>query len=123
MSYYESIYILNPDLSSEENQKIQEAMSEIVKKQDGDVHVVDDWGVKRLAYDVKKHSKGHYVLMQFQGKADTVRELERNYRLNDGVIKYMTLRINKDKLQTIAPKESAPSSDVQPETATTETGE
>jgi small subunit ribosomal protein S6 len=108
MQYYESIYILNPDLSSEESQKIQETLSEVVRKEGGEIHVVDDWGVKRLAYEVKKHNRGHYVLMQFASKADTLRELERNYRVNDGVIKYMTLRIEESGLQPAPPEKSEP---------------
>ncbi len=117
MSYYESIYILNPELSSEAAEKVKEIMSGVVLKQDGDIHVVDDWGVKRLAYDVKKHKKGHYVLMQFSGSAAALNELERNYRVNDGVIKYMTLRIDEKDLQVVVPKES----DSSPETPQEET--
>jgi small subunit ribosomal protein S6 len=121
MNYYESIYILNPELSSEAAEKVKEVMSGIVLKQDGDIHIVDDWGVKRLAYNVKKHSKGHYVLMQFSGSAAALKELERNYRVNDGVIKYMTLRIDEKELQAVVPEEnSSPSEAPQEETTTGE---
>jgi small subunit ribosomal protein S6 len=123
MNYYESIFILNPELPPEQNEKTKETMSEIVRKQGGDIHVVDDWGVKKLAYDVKKHKKGHFVLMQFAGSAGIVQELERNYRVNDGVIKYMTLRIEKELLQAIKPKESEPSAVTQPEQENNQTGE
>ena len=105
MNYYESIFILNPDLSPEETEKIKETMSEIVRKQGGEIHIVDDWGVKKLAYDVKKHKKGRYVLMQFLGSGDALHELERNYRVNDGVIKFMSLRIEKEALQAASLKE------------------
>lgn len=124
MYYYESICILNPELSSEESEKIQQTMSGIVQKSGGEIHVVDDWGVKRLAYLVKKQAKGRYVLMQFTGKAGTVQELERNYRVNDGVIKYMTLRINKEQLQAPSTKEGAPLSESTPQgPEQSETGE
>ncbi|NOY52098.1 MAG: 30S ribosomal protein S6 [Deltaproteobacteria bacterium] len=115
MNYYESIFILQPDLPSEQSEKITELMSGIVEKQGGRMHIVEDWGVKRLAYEVKKQKKGHYVLMQFAGEPEGIRELERNYRVNDGVIKYMTLRIDEDKLQTITPKEesTAPAEDAE----------
>ena len=105
MNYYESIFILNPDLSPEETEKIKETMSEVVRKQGGEIHIVDDWGVKKLAYDVKKHKKGRYVLMQFLGSGSILQELERNYRVNDGVIKFMSLRIEKEALQTASLKE------------------
>ena len=123
MQYYESIYILNPELSSEENQKIQENFSDIVSQQGGEVHVVDDWGIKKLAYVVKKHKKGHYVMMQFASNAGTLQELERNYRVNDGVIKYMTLCIDKSNLQAIVPKKSEDAtSETQPKQDNDETG-
>jgi small subunit ribosomal protein S6 len=105
MNYYESIFILNPDLSPEETEKIKETMSEVVRKQGGEIHIVDDWGVKKLAYDVKKHKKGRYVLMQFLGSGGVLQELERNYRVNDSVIKFMSLRIEKEALQTASLKE------------------
>lgn len=107
MNYYESIFILHPDLPSEQSEKITETMTGIIEKQGGRIHVVDDWGVKRLAYEVKKHKKGHYVLMQFAGEAGAILELERNYRVNDGVIKYMTLRIDEDKLQPAKPEQES----------------
>jgi small subunit ribosomal protein S6 len=101
MNYYESIFILHPDLSSEQSDKITETMTGVVEKQGGKMHIADDWGVKRLAYEVKKQKKGHYVLIQFTGEPQVVQELERNYRVNDGVIKYMTLRIDKKQLQPV----------------------
>ncbi len=117
MSHYESIFILHPDLNSEQTEKITETMSGVVEKNGGQMHVVDDWGVKRLAYEVKKQRKGHYVLMQFGGDGRTIQELERSYRLNDNVIKYMTLKIRREELQPVKPKEVAPPS------PRTETGE
>ncbi len=107
MNFYESIFILHPDLPAEQSEKITEIMTGIIEKQGGKIHVVDDWGVKRLAYEVKKQKKGHYVLMQFAGEPAVIQELERNYRVNDGVIKYMTLRIEEDKLQPVKPKEES----------------
>jgi small subunit ribosomal protein S6 len=119
MTHYESIFILNPDLSSEQAEKVQQTMTGVVEKNGGTVHVLDDWGVKRLAYEVKKHKKGHYLLMQFSGTSAALSELERNYRLNDGVIKYMTLRIEKDKLKPAETREPAAKS----ATETNESGE
>ncbi len=107
MNYYESIFILHPDLPAEQSEKITGTMTGIVEKQGGKIHVVDDWGVKRLAYEVKKQKKGHYILMQFAGEPKVIQELERNYRVNDGVIKYMTLRIDEDKLQPAKPEEES----------------
>lgn len=111
MNYYETIFILNPDLSPEDDEKTRERMAEVVREQGGEIHVVDDWGVKRLAYEVKKHNRGHYVLMQFAGDVGVLNELQRNYRVNDGVIKYMSLRIDQKSLQAVQPKEVETSSE------------
>lgn len=130
MRYYESIFILNPDLPSEESERIKEAMGGIVRRQGGEIHLVDDWGLKKLAYNVGKHGKGRYVFMQFRAPEATVQELERNYRVNDGVIKYMTLVIDKKDLETRPPQEIRPSFEAPlsrpeagPEPERTETGE
>ncbi len=104
MNYYESIFILNPDLSSEQSEQIKETLSGVVEKNGGKLHIVDDWGVKRLAYEVKKHPKGRYVLIQFAAEPGVARELERNYRVNDGVIKYLTSRIQEKDLKLVKPK-------------------
>ena len=103
MNYYETLYILHPELSDEQSKQLQETLSKTVEKEKGIVHVVDEWGLKKLAYEVRKQRKGRYVLMQFAGTAATVRELERTYRVNEGVIKYMTLRIEKEDLKAIPP--------------------
>lgn len=100
MNYYESIFILNPDLPSDQTERIQQTMTAIIEKSGGSIHVVENWGVKRLAYDVKKFKKGNYVFIQFSGDGPALQELERNYRLNDGVIKYMSLSIDKGGLKT-----------------------
>ncbi len=119
MNYYESIFILDPELTTEAAEKVKEIMSGIILTQDGNIHVVDDWGVKKLAYDVKKHQKGHYVLMQFSGSAAILKELERNYRVNDGVIKFMTLRIEEKDLQAVTPKEADATTEAPQEEPTT----
>ncbi|MDX1764052.1 MAG: 30S ribosomal protein S6 [bacterium] len=101
MQYYESIFILNPDLPSDQTEKIQQTMTAVVEKSGGAVHIIENWGVKRLAYHVKKFKKGNYMFMQFAGDGPALQELERNYRLNDGVIKYMSLSIEKAGLKPV----------------------
>lgn len=116
MNYYESIFILNPDLPSDQAEKIQQTMTAVIERSGGSIHVVENWGVKRLAYHVKKFKKGNYIFMQFAGDGPALLELERNYRLNDGVIKYMTLSIEKD---TLKPAEAV----AKPASEQTESGE
>ena len=76
---------------------------------DGVVKSYEEQGNKRLAYSVKKQNKGYYVLMDFVGSADIVAEIERNMRLDDRVLKYLTVKLeDKVDLESIEPVESEP---------------
>lgn len=93
MGKYETIFILNPELTEEDKKTALEKVSGIVQSHKGEILKIDDWGTRKMAYEVKKLSRGHYVLLHFTGKPDVLAELERNFRLMDGVLKYQTVRI------------------------------
>ncbi len=98
MRDYESIFILNPNIDEAESEKVNLRMQEVVAGNGGEVTKVEKWGKRKLAYTIGKHKKGEYVLMQFKGEAATVAELERNYKMTDSVIKFMTVRLEKEAL-------------------------
>jgi len=98
MKDYESIYILNPSLEEAEAEKLGARFQEAITSHEGEIVKVEKWGKRKLAYTVRKQKKGDYVLVQFRGVAKTVSELERNYKMTDSVIKFMTTRIEKDVL-------------------------
>jgi len=98
MKDYESIFILVPTLSEDDAEKVSLRMQEVVTGNGGEIVKVEKWGKKKLAYEVKKHKKGEYILIQFKGEAATVSELERNYKLTDSIIKFMTVKLEKEAL-------------------------
>jgi small subunit ribosomal protein S6 len=95
-STYESIFIIKPTLSDEETEKVIQKMQEIITTGGGEIINVENWGKKKLAYEIKKHKRGHYVLLHLKAEGPLVKELERNYRLNDAVIKFITVKLKGD---------------------------
>ncbi len=94
MRIYENLFIVKPDATEEEVDHLVEQMSKHVTSGGGNVDKVDKWGKRRLAYRVEKHREGNYVLMQFTADASLVKEFERRLRVQDAVIKFITVRID-----------------------------
>ena len=94
MRIYENLFIVKPDATEEEIDHLIELMSSHVTKGGGTVDKVDKWGKRRLAYRVEKCREGSYILMQFTAGPETVKEFERRMRVQDSVIKFMTVRID-----------------------------
>jgi small subunit ribosomal protein S6 len=91
---YELIYIVRPDVAEEDLGTVQERTDKIIAERGGTVLKVDDWGSKRLAYDIQKHGKGHFVLFNFLSEPDTVTELERTLRIDDKVLRFLTVKVH-----------------------------
>lgn len=108
---YESIFILDPDLEEGVAQSAIEKIKGVITQGNGEILKVEDWGKRKLAYEVKKKSKGHYILIHFSGTPALLSELERNYRVMDAVIKFQSIRL--DDKETSVPTASPP--DDQPE--------
>lgn len=104
MPIYESIFIINPNLPDDETNAIIKRMQDVVAKQGGEMTKFEDWGKRKLAYEVKKHKRGHYVFFQFKGGAPVVNELERTYKLTDSVIKFLTVKLEKELRTRPEPK-------------------
>ena len=94
MRIYEELFIVKPDATDEEVDQVTEQLTSVVTTSKGTVDKVDKWGKRRLAYRVQKYKEGFYVLVQFSAEPDTVKEVERRLRVNDAVIKYLTVRID-----------------------------
>jgi small subunit ribosomal protein S6 len=93
MRRYETLFIVTPDSSEEELQAVADKFQGVVTGMNGKVASYDEQGKKSLAYNVKKQSKGYYVLMDYLGQAEVVAELERNMRLDDRILKYLTVKL------------------------------
>ncbi|MFW5863127.1 MAG: 30S ribosomal protein S6 [Desulfohalobiaceae bacterium] len=102
---YETLLLFSPDLTTEERQKVLDDLSQVVQRYSGEVFTVDDWGLKDLAYPVQKHSKGHYLRLEYAAPGNTVHELERRIRIAEGLLKFLTVKLQ-DSVQTTAQEAS-----------------
>jgi small subunit ribosomal protein S6 len=93
---YETIFIVHPDAGTEVIDRVAGRCREVVGKLSGKLIKAENWGRRRLAYPVRKNVKGIYIYLRYLGYADMVHELERNLRMLDPVIKYMTVKIDED---------------------------
>jgi small subunit ribosomal protein S6 len=97
MRIYENLFIVKPDATEEEIDHLVDQMSKNVTAAGGTIDKVDKWGKRRLAYRIEKHREGSYVLMQFSAEPAIVREFERRLRVQDSVIKFLTVRIDEEQ--------------------------
>jgi len=105
---YESIFIVRPSLPDEESQKLIDKMKGVLEKSGAAVLKTENWGKKKLAYEVRRERKGVFIYFYFKSEGNTIQELERSYRLEDGVIKFLTVRLEHEPPQKPVgePKES-----------------
>ena len=94
MANYESVLIARQDLGASQVSIIVSDLSDIIKKEGGEVVRVDNWGLKNLAYRIKKNRKGHYVVMNIAAPANAIAEFERIMRFNEDIIRYMTVKVD-----------------------------
>lgn len=94
MANYESVLIARQDLGASQVSNIVSDLSDIIKKEGGEVVRVDNWGLKKLAYRIKKNRKGHYVVMNIAAPANAIAEFERIMRFNEDIIRYMTVKVD-----------------------------
>ena len=94
MSNYESVLIARQDLGASQVNELVSSLSDVIKNKGGEVVKVDNWGLKNLAYRIKKNRKGHYVLLNIVAPAQAIFEYERLVRLNEDVIRYMTVKVD-----------------------------
>lgn len=96
MRNYETLYIVRPELSEEEQQAVAQKFADVVTQAGGEVTKLDIWGKRRLAYEVKKLREGIYILMQFRGESQVAQELERVLKITDEVIRQLVVRLEDD---------------------------
>jgi small subunit ribosomal protein S6 len=95
MRRYETIIITDPDLSAEERDPILQRVVDVVNQGDGYLALTDEWGARKLAYEIKKKDRGYYIRFDFCGTGAVVDEMERFFRIDDRVLKYMTVLLDK----------------------------
>jgi len=93
MPLYETIFIIHPELNEDDVEQHIKRVENLISRLGGEILKTERWGKKRLAYDVDKHRYGFYVLLRLQGNASILPELERHYRLTEGIIKSLVIRL------------------------------
>jgi small subunit ribosomal protein S6 len=93
---YETIFILRPDTPNENIGQVNGRIRGVIEQQGGKLIKLDNWGKRKLAYEVRKQLKGIYLYWQYLGTSGLVEELERNLRMLDAVIRYYTVRVDED---------------------------
>lgn len=94
MAFYESVLIARQDLGASQVSGIVSELSEALTKNGGEVVRVDNWGLKNLAYRIKKNRKGHYVVLNISAPEKSIAEFERLMRVNEDIIRYMTVKVD-----------------------------
>ena len=94
MPLYESTFIARPDISSQQLDGLAEQFREIVTEAGGEVAKSENWGLRGLAYRIKKNRKGHYYFMNIAAPPEAIDALERTMRINEDVIRYLTVRVD-----------------------------
>lgn len=94
---YEVMYIIDPETPGDKISKLNDAVGKLIKKEGGDVVRMDDIGMKTLAYPIQKKTEGHYVLFEINGSGQEIAELERRMRVNDMIMRYITVRVDEDR--------------------------
>lgn len=97
---YEVIAILNPNVTNEFVETKISDWTAIIKEYNSELHRVDRWGKKNLAYEVKKFRQGYFLLLHIEGEHSVIAELERRFRISDDVIRYQTVKLNELEYKT-----------------------
>lgn len=94
---YETVYIAEPAISEAKLGELNTKLSEIIKRFQGKVNGIDDWGSRRLGYKIKKQTTGHYIRVHYTSEPGAVFEIEHTLKLRDEVLKHLTIRLEEKK--------------------------
>jgi len=98
---YESAILINAALDDETIKNLIERVKDTISTYGGEILEIEDWGRKRLAYQVKKSKIGYYAIFRFNSSTDLVTKLERYYQLDESILRYLTITLSKDALEQI----------------------
>lgn len=99
MALYEHIFIARQDISSQQVEGLTDMVTAVLEENGGKITKQEYWGIKSLAYRVKKNRKGHYSLLNIDAEHGAISEMERRISLNDDIIRFMTLRVDEHEVE------------------------
>jgi small subunit ribosomal protein S6 len=109
---YETIYIVKPELADDELKGLTAKVQDIVTSMKGDLKKLDDWGLRKLAYPIEKFARGRYFYLRYDGDAPLIAELERRLRLDDKVIRYQSVKLEKETVASAVAQPAAVEAEV-----------
>lgn len=95
MAFYECVFIARQDISAAQAEALAGTFGNIITENGGTVVKTENWGLRTLAYKIKKNRKGHYLMLTVDAPAAAVAEMERNMRINEDVLRHLTVKIDK----------------------------
>ena len=97
MNHYETLFVVKPTLTEEEIKSQIEKVKAVLEKEGAELVATDDMGMRKLAYPVQKNERGYYTVLYYKAQGDTISELERNLRINEEIIKFLTVKYTNNK--------------------------
>ncbi|MEA2048043.1 MAG: 30S ribosomal protein S6 [Campylobacterota bacterium] len=97
MTCYETLFVVKPTLTEEETATQIAKIKEVLAKEGAQLLAANDMGMRKLAYAVEKHNRGYYTVLFYKGEGTVIQELERNLKINEDVIKFLTVKYTKNK--------------------------
>ncbi len=94
---YEVMYIVTPDTAEDDVTKLNENLQGVIEKEGGTIIRLDNMGRRKLAYEIKRQTEGYYVLFEIEGSGSEIAELERRMRVNDSIMRYLTVRVDEER--------------------------
>lgn len=96
MRNYESLYIIHPDVVGDEQTALVDKFQEVLTRQKAEIHTLDNWGERKLAYPIKKAERGCYVQTLFRAEPQVIAEYERRLRLDEKIMRFLTVKVDGD---------------------------
>ena len=100
MNFYEHTLIARQDTSPSQIKSIKEKYTKIIEDNDGDIIKFESWGLMQLSYLIKKNKKGNYLHFKIKGNGKTIKELEKNEKIDKNLLRYLTVKVKKFDLET-----------------------
>ncbi len=97
MTCYETLFVVKPTLTDEETAAQIAKIKDVLTKEGAQLVATNDMGMRKLAYPVEKHARGYYTVLFYKGEGTVINELERNLKINEDVIKFLTVKYTKEK--------------------------
>ncbi len=101
MNFYETAVILNPNLSEEEVKSALEKITNLVTSNGGEMLRVDNWGKRKLAYELNKHKIGLYIFFLFRAPSETIKKMEGYFKVYDLVVKFLVIRLTRQQIAAL----------------------